>query len=67
VPVATGYCVIKLRASTTKNHLDAVIWLHGDLIDVLSAIRPKNALLDDPVLCKNSFRLKPPFPPHNSD
>ena len=36
-------------AATTKNHLDAIIWLHSDLVEVLRAIRPKDASADDPV------------------
>src|SRR5207249_4047337 len=26
---------VRARAATTKNHLDAVIWLHSDLIEIL--------------------------------
>jgi integrase len=37
------------RASTTKNRLDAKIWLHGDLVEVLREIRPKDPALDEQV------------------
>ena len=33
---------VKARASTTKNHKDAVIWLHKDVIKALKAIMPEN-------------------------
>jgi integrase len=37
------------RASTTKNHLDAKIWLHSDLVEVLREIRPEDPALDERV------------------
>jgi integrase len=40
------------RASTTKNHLDAKIWLHGDLVEVLREIRPRDPALDERVFSR---------------
>ena len=40
---------VLVRASTTKNHLDAKIWLHGDLVQVLREIRPEDPALDERV------------------
>jgi integrase len=40
----------QVRAETTKNGRDAVIWLHQDVVEALRAIRPPNAPPDAPVL-----------------
>src|ERR1035437_10141218 len=40
---------IAARASTTKNHEDAILWLHDELAAVLRSHRPKNPASSDPV------------------
>lgn len=43
---------IAARASTTKNHEDAILWLHEELAAALCAHRPKNPVSSDPVFPK---------------
>ena len=43
---------ITARASTTKNHEDAVLWLHEELAAALCAYRPENPPSSDPVFPK---------------
>lgn len=39
----------QVRAATTKNGRDAVIWLHEEVVETLRAIRPPDAAPDAPV------------------
>ena len=40
---------VHVRASTTKNHLEAFIKLHPDLVPVLCSLRPGRLELDTPL------------------